>query len=177
MKLLKKYLIFIIAVIVILFMFFINKDAALKAVGTIKMSLREMLLILPPIFVLLGLLDIWVPRDTMVKFMGEGTGLLGALLAFLLGSSAAGPLYVVFPVAAAFMKKDTSFINILIMIGAWSTTKIPMLLFEYTSLGARFTITRLAMNIPVILIIAFVINKVLNKDEIDRIYELAKNID
>lgn len=175
MKIIKKYLILIIAVIVLVLMFVWNKSMALNALGTIKISIREMLLILPPVFVLLGLLDIWVPRDTMVKFMGEGSGLLGAFIAFVIGSSAAGPLYVVFPIAAAFMNKGTSFINILILIGAWSTTKIPMLLFEYGSLGPSFMLTRLALNIPIILVIAFTINKAMKKEEIDSIYETAKN--
>ncbi len=141
------------------------------------MSLKEMLLILPPIFILLGLLDVWVPRETMIKFMGEDSGLLGALLAFLLGSAAAGPLYVVFPIAAAFMKKGVKFTNILILIGAWSTTKIPMLLFEMASLGPKFMFTRLALNIPIIVIITFVINKALTAAEIGAIYQTAEAIE
>jgi hypothetical protein len=57
------------------------------------------------------------------------------VLAILIGSAAAGPLYGAFPVAAVFMKKGVKFSNILIFIGAWSTTKIPMILFEVSSLG------------------------------------------
>jgi uncharacterized membrane protein YraQ (UPF0718 family) len=99
------------------------------------------------------------------------------LLAFLIGSAAAGPLYVVFPIAAAFMRKDVKFSNILILIGAWSTTKIPMILFELGSLGTKFGLTRLALNIPVILIITLVINKAMNKDEVAEIYSNAKDLD
>lgn len=135
-----------------------------------------MLFILPPVFILLGLLDVWVPRDTMVKFMGQGSGLKGFLLAFFLGSAAAGPLYVVFPIAAAFMKKDVSFFNIMILIGAWSTTKIPMLLFEYGALGPRFTLTRLAMNIPIIIIIAIAMKTLLSDSEVEAIYNTAKEL-
>lgn len=64
----------------------------LKAMDTIKFSFKEMMMVLPPIFILLGLLDVWVSKDTMVKFMGEGSGLTGVLLSFFLGSSAASPL-------------------------------------------------------------------------------------
>lgn len=174
MDTIKKYLIFIIALAGIGASFIWNNDVGMKAVNTLKSSAKEMILILPPVFILLGLLDVWVPRDTMVKYMGEKSGLLGALLAFLLGSAAAGPLYVVFPIAAAFMKKDAKFSNILILIGAWSTTKIPMLLFESSSLGLKFMLVRLVMNIPIILIITFVINRLLTKEEIDAIYKLAK---
>lgn len=147
-----------------------------KAVYTIRNSVKEMIFILPPVFILLGLLDVWVPRETMMKFMGEGSGLKGALLAFVLGSAAAGPLYVVFPVASSFMKKGVKFFNILILVGAWSTTKFPMLMFEYTSMGASFFLTRLSMNIPIIIIIAIIINKFLGKEEINKIYEKAEEL-
>lgn len=94
-------------------------------------------LVVPPIFLLLGLLDVWVPREKMIALMGEGSGFRGVALAFALGSAAAGPLYGAFPVAGVLMKKGASFSIILIFIGAWSTTKIPMLLFEMKALGYR----------------------------------------
>jgi len=98
--------------------------------------------ILPPIFVLLGLMDVWIPRETMEKFMGEESDLLGILIAFFFGSFAAGPLYAGFPIAIILMKKGAKFSNILIFIGAWSTTKVPMFLFETASMGWRFSVIR-----------------------------------
>ena len=174
MKMFKKYLVFIVAALLIVISFFWRQDIGVKAVNTILSSGKEMLLILPPVFIMLGLLDVWVPRDKMVKYMGEDSGIVGALLSIIIGSAAAGPLYVVFPIAAAFMKKDVKFTNILLLIGAWSTTKIPMLMFELSALGSRFMLTRLAMNIPVILIITFAMNRSLSKTEIDAIYRRSK---
>ena len=106
-------------------------------------ALKEMLLVLPPIFVLLGLLDVWVPRETMIKFMGEKSGIIGVLLSIILGSAAAGPLYAAFPIAAVFMRKGVKFSNILIFMGPGPLQKIPMLLFELASMGTKFTLTRL----------------------------------
>jgi uncharacterized membrane protein YraQ (UPF0718 family) len=175
LKQLKKYGLFILALIGLGIMAAINLEMAGKATKTILSSLKEMLVILPPVFVLLGLLDVHVPRETMVKYMGEGSGLKGIILAFLVGSAAAGPLYVVFPVAGAFMKKGAKFSNILVMIGAWSTTKIPMLMFEFSSLGPKFMLTRLAMNIPIILIMTLIINSVFSKKEKEEIAERASS--
>jgi uncharacterized membrane protein YraQ (UPF0718 family) len=107
-----------------------------------------MLLVVPPIFLLLGLMDVWVPRETLMKFMGPGSGLKGPIIAFAVGSAAAGPLYGAFPVAAVLMKKGASFSNILIFIGAWSTTKIPMLLFEMKALGFRFALAGSRSTFP-----------------------------
>lgn len=173
MKWIKKYIVFIIVLILLALTFVYDKGLGLKAVDTIKFSFKEMIMVLPPIFILLGLLDVWVPKDTMVKFMGEGSGVIGILLAFFLGSAAAGPLYGAFPVAAIFMKKGVKFTNVLIFLGAWSTTKLPMLLFEVASMGTKFTLTRFITNIFGILIIAYTVNKSLNEKDIEVIYEQA----
>ena len=109
--------------------------------------------------------------------MGEGSGLKGILLAFLIGSAAAGPLYGAFPVAAVFMKKGVSFFNILIFIGAWSTTKIPMLLYEISSLGLDFALARLLIDIPGIILIALVLSRTVSPQERRKIYENAEHID
>ncbi len=138
---------------------------------------KTMLLVIPPIFILLGLLDVWVPREKMIRYMGEGSGAKGTILAFLLGSFAAGPLYGAFPFAAVLMKKGASFRNILIFIGAWSTTKIPMLLFEMAALGKRFALSRLAIDIVGIVIIAWAIKLALPSKEVNRLYAEAEKME
>ncbi len=135
-------------------------------------SFKEMLSVLPPIFVLLGLLDVWVDRATMMKYTGKGSGFKGVLIAFLLGSAAAGPLYAAFPFAAVMLKKGSSLMNVLIFIGAWSTTKIPLLAFEASSMGLMFTLLRLGLSLVGIPLIAFVTDRVLGQKGIDEIYLL-----
>ena len=145
-----------------------------KSLSMIVYQSKTMLLVIPPIFILLGLMDVWVPREKMIRYMGRGSGPKGVVLAFLLGSFAAGPLYGAFPVAAVLMKKGASFSNILIFIGAWSTTKIPMLLFEMSALGKRFALSRLAIDIVGIILIAWAMASALGKEEIERIYKNAE---
>lgn len=172
-KLLKRYRVFLLSVAIFAVLIMVNLDLGIKALGVSAYSFREMLLVVPPVFVLLGLLDVWVPRETMIKYMGEDSGFKGILLAFILGSAAAGPLYGAFPIAAVFMKKGVKFSNVLIFIGAWATTKIPMLLFEIAALGPQFAFTRLIVNIPGILIIAYIITKFVSKKEVEEMYAAA----
>lgn len=137
-------------------------------------SFKEMLSVLPPIFILLGLLDVWVDRATMMKYTGKGSGFKGVLIAFLLGSAAAGPLYAAFPFAVVMLKKGSSLMNVLIFIGAWSTTKIPLLAFEASSMGLKFTMVRLALSIVGIPLIAFLTEKALGQsglEEINTLYD------
>ena len=176
-KVIKRYRVFLIVLITMLLLTILNQQLGVKAFRITGNSVKEMILVIPPIFILLGLLDVWVPRETMIKYMGEGSGLKGVLLAIFIGSAAAGPLYGAFPVAAVFMKKGVKFMNILIFIGAWSTTKKPMFLFEITALGNKFAISRLLIDIPGIIIIAFLLSKMVSKKEVDALYENAKLIE
>ncbi|MCX7027131.1 MAG: permease [Spirochaetes bacterium] len=174
--LIKRYMGFIVAAIAFAAFIIILPGYREKSISMIAFQAKTMLLVIPPIFILLGLLDMWVPREKMMKYMGPGSGVKGGVLAFLLGSFAAGPLYGAFPVAAVLMKKGASFTNILIFIGAWSTTKIPMLLFEMSALGVRFTLSRLAIDIVGILIIAVSIQGSLSKKEVANLYEQAEKL-
>jgi uncharacterized membrane protein YraQ (UPF0718 family) len=162
-----------LAVIAALLIF--SPPVGVKSVQITWSNLLQMLSVLPPIFVLLGLLDVWVPRETMVKYMGEGSGLKGVLLAFFLGTAAAGPLYAAFPVAGGLLKKGSKLSNVLILVGTWSTAKIPQLLFEASALGLKFTLLRLALSIPGIAFIAFITEKALGEQDRKEIYERAAN--
>jgi len=173
----KRYRLFIGLAVINILLIAVFPDIGLKSVNITWSNTLEMLSVIPPIFILLGLLDVWVQRDTMIRLMGEKSGIVGALIAFLLGSAAAGPLYAAFPVAGVLLKKGSKFSNVLVFIGAWSTTKIPLLLFETSSMGWRFTLVRFLINIPGIALIAYTTEKLLNKNEKALIYEKAGTMD
>ncbi|SHN48535.1 permease [Desulfovibrio litoralis] len=156
-SILNRYKFAIILLVVSIAVGFIKPQTGERIFAITKENTLEMLAIVPPIFILLGLLDVWVPKETMVKYMGQGSGIRGSLLAFILGSAAAGPLYAAFPVAGILKDKGSTLFNIFIFIGAWSTTKLPLLLFESASLGINFTLLRLLLNIVGIVVIAFLL--------------------
>jgi uncharacterized membrane protein YraQ (UPF0718 family) len=176
MKFILRYKFALLMAVVFGVLFIVNAAFAQKAWSVTLFSLQEMLLVIPPVFVLLGLLDVWVPRATMVRFMGEGSGLQGALLAIFIGSAAAGPLYGAFPVAAVFLKKGASIRNVFVFVGAWSTTKIPMFLFEYGALGGRFALTRLLVDIPGIIVIAAILGVFLGGKEREDLVRRASDL-
>ncbi|NLH01386.1 MAG: permease [Clostridiales bacterium] len=171
---LKRYRLFLSLVAINASVGLAFPEIGLKSLSITKNNLIEMMSVIPPIFILLGLLDVWVDRATMIKYTGKGSGLKGVLIAFLLGSASAGPLYAAFPVAGVMLKKGSSLFNVFIFIGAWSTTKIPMLTFEAANLGLSFTLTRLALSIIGIVLIAFTTEKSLNKQQQADIYELNR---
>lgn len=172
-KLIIRYKFFLILLAINIGIVFINPMIGQRSFIITRDNMLEMLSVIPPIFILLGLLDVWVKRETMIKLLGEKSGLLGIAIAFFMGSAAAGPLYAAFPIAGILLKKGSKLSNVLIFIGAWSTTKIPLLLFEASSMGWQFMMTRFLINIPGILLIAYLIEKLLTRKDKDIIYKNA----
>jgi uncharacterized membrane protein YraQ (UPF0718 family) len=135
-----------------------------------------MLSVLPPIMLLLGLMDVWVPREKMMKYMGENSGILGIALAIIIGSLAAGPMYAAFPFAAVLLRKGVKFSNLIIFMNAWCVTKIPTVMFELTALGYKFTLTRLAINLPGIILMGFLVQWLMPKEELETVYLNSEKI-
>lgn len=127
------------------------------------------------VLILIAILLTVFTADTISKLIGSETGFVGVVIAAIIGSITLIPSFVAFPLAGELMKKGASFFNILIFVGAWSTTKIPMLLFEMESLGSRFALSRLAIDIVGIILIALAIKATVPKKEVERIYQEAEN--
>ncbi|HHW03988.1 MAG TPA: permease [Thermoanaerobacterales bacterium] len=170
MKTLKPYFLFILIIVADIIILLNNVKLGTLIFKSTYMNFSEMLGVIPPIFLLLGLFDVWVPRETIIRFMGEESGITGVLLSIFLGAAAAGPLYGAFPVAGIMIKKGARFSNILIFLGAWSTLKIPMFLFEISSLGVKFAVTRWLVDIIGVILMALVIDRLISGDEKLEIY-------
>lgn len=121
--------------------------------------ISEMLMILPCMFVLIGLFDVWIPKEKIEKHIGKGSGWKGIGLMVLLAVIQPGSLYVAFPFAYLLWKKGSSLRNIFIYVGMFSAAKIPMLTFEIGFLGLKFSMLRLILTIPVFLLIALIMEK------------------
>jgi uncharacterized membrane protein YraQ (UPF0718 family) len=126
--------------------------------------LIEVLKMLPPILVLMGLLDVWVSREKIESSLGHKSGIKGNIIALFLGSVAAGPLFAAFPVAKSMEHKGARRANCVIFLGSWATIKIPMLIMESSFLGWRFAILRLVITLPFIVCIGHILERAMNKD-------------
>jgi uncharacterized membrane protein YraQ (UPF0718 family) len=153
-----------------------SRDIGFKTFNLAGSSLKQMLSVLPPIMLLLGLMDVWVPREKMMKYMGENSGILGIALAIIIGSLAAGPMYAAFPFAAVLLRKGVKFSNLIIFMNAWCVTKIPTVMFELTALGYKFTLTRLAINLPGIILMGFLVQWLMPKEELETVYLNSEKI-
>jgi len=158
-KHLKTYRLFaaILAIDLVLALF--NTKLALASAVNSFDFLVEILEIVPPVMVLMGLIDVWTPRKLVEDHLGSGSGVRGPALAILLGTAAAGPLYAAFPIALSLRKKGARLANIVVFLGTWATIKIPMILMESNFIGIRFALLRLALTVPGILGAGFLMER------------------
>jgi len=131
------------------------------------MFFKEMILFLPLMFILIGLFDVWVPRENIEKHIGKESGWKGTGLVILLASLQAGPLYGAFPFAYILWKKGCSVRNVFIYLGAFSTIKIPMLTFEIGFLGLKFSLLRTLITLPVFILIGYLMEGYLKGKNFD----------
>lgn len=129
------------------------------------MFFKEMILFLLLMFVLIGLFDVWVPREKIEKHIGKESGWKGTGVVILLATLQAGPLYGAFPFAWILWKKGCSVRNVFIYLGAYSAIKIPMIMFEIGFLGLKFSLLRTLITLPLFIIVGFILEFYLrNKD-------------
>ena len=129
-----------------------------KAIGYNFFSFSvDMLKVLPCAFVLVGLFEVWVKRETVERHFGEKSGIRGYVWAVLLAGTIVGPLYVALPLAHSLYRKGARLSVIFTYIGASAICRIPMAIFEASFLGIKFTAIRLAVSIPLVIVSSIVL--------------------
>jgi uncharacterized membrane protein YraQ (UPF0718 family) len=143
--------------------FLTGYDAGRQMGRTFGTTLLTMMTLLPCAFVLIGLFDVWVKRETVEKHLGTGSGLRGYLWSVLLAGTTVGGLYLAFPVAYSLHKKGAKLGVIFAFIGLAGVCRVPMSMFEASFMGATFTAVRLAISIPLIMLSAAVMGSILER--------------
>ena len=156
MKELKKYLFALVFLVFIGLSWSFDFPTGKQIGMNFWMFFKEMILFLPIMFILIGLFDVWVPRNKIEKHIGGESGWKGTALVILLASLQAGPLYGAFPFAYILWKKGCSIRNVFIYLGAFATIKIPMITFEIGFLGLKFSLLRTLITLPLFIIIGYI---------------------
>ena len=127
-------------------------QAIFKSFGA---SLLEMIAFVPFVFIIVGLFDVWVPKEKIERHIGRESGIKGIILVTLLAMLQAGPLYSTFPVAYLMWKKGASPRNIFIYLGVFSSMKVPLLGIEIGYLGLEFSLVRTLVTLPLFIAIGY----------------------
>jgi uncharacterized membrane protein YraQ (UPF0718 family) len=127
---------------------------------------KEMALIIPPVFILMGLMEAWVPKDKIKKWLGNGSGIRGGLISLVLGTLPTGPLYVAFPMTATLLRKGASITNMVIFLGSWAALKVPQLMVEIKFLGITFAGLRFGITLAALVLMGLIMEVILGRNSV-----------
>jgi len=165
-KIMKSYVGVILSALIffgIMLFFPERKDVILSES---KKYFIEMLLIIPPVMISIGLFSVWASKELIGMYLGKESGIKGAFISIIIGSLPMGPLYIAFPIASSLVKKGASLLNIIVFLGAWACLKIPQGLVELKFLGLKFMILRWSFSIILIILMGYIIERVIGEKEI-----------
>jgi uncharacterized membrane protein YraQ (UPF0718 family) len=123
----------------------------------------EMVKILPCAFILIGLFEVWVKRNTVEKHLGTESGFSGYLWTVLFAGTTVGGLYVAFPIAYSLYSKGAKLSIIFTYIGASAICRVPMTIFEASFMGIKFSIIRVLASVPLVIVTSIVLGNYLTK--------------
>lgn len=163
---LKKNRFLVIVAVIYIILFIINPGKASLSVKNSGYYIKEMLMIMPVVFLLTSLIEAWVPKEMIIEHLGDESGLKGSFISLLLGSISAGPIYAAFPVCKTLLRKGASLSNIVVILSAWAVIKVPMLANEAKFLGPKFMGIRWIFTTISILIMGYIISRIVKREDI-----------
>lgn len=128
--------------------------------------LRSMITLFPAAFILIGLFEVWIDRSVVERHLGNQSGWLGYFWIFMLACTIMAPLIVALPIAHSLSKKGARLQLVIGFLSASTICRIPMTLFEATYLGVPFTLVRLLVSIPLVIIFSELIGRMFSKQEL-----------
>ncbi|MEA4849774.1 MAG: permease [Clostridiaceae bacterium] len=165
-KKIRENLFLVTVALAYIIMFISRPTMGIESMKSSGYYIKEMLMIMPVIFVLTALLDIWVPKEKIMQYLGKDAKAKGVFLSFVVGSISAGPVYAAFPMCVMLHKKGASIRNIIIILGSWAVIKIPMLLNEAKFLGPTFMAVRWVLTVISIIIFSWIAAKIIKDKDL-----------
>lgn len=129
-------------------------------------SLVKAIEIIIAVFIVIGLIQVWIGTEVLSKIFGKEAGWKGLILASIIPMFLGGSLFTMFPLLKILRDKGASTGCILAFIVAWGG-KLPLLPLEAEFLGWKFTVLRTVLLVPFAIVMGllgqFVLEKWQNK--------------
>lgn len=126
-------------------------------------TLGELAATLVTVFVVVGLFQVWVSEDFIMRHLGESSGIKGLVLGAGLGTIIHGPLVGVFPLLKALLAKGARTGVVVAIVSTWAI-KLPMIPLELRLFGWKFTLLREGLLFASAFVMAPLMELALGKD-------------
>ena len=109
-------------------------------------------------FILAGMIQVLISKETVNKWLGKDSGLKGIMLGGIAGALIPGGPYIFYPVAASFLLSGAEIGTVVTFVVAknlWSLSRLPM---EVALLGPKLTLIRYIVTFIFPLIVGVMAN-------------------
>jgi uncharacterized membrane protein YraQ (UPF0718 family) len=125
----------------------------------IKKGLTMFLNLLPLLLLMLALISVvlfLIPNETLIRYMGKGSGIEGWAIAALLGSVALIPGFIAYPLCGILIKSGVAYTTIAVFITTLTMVGIITLPLEAKFFGWKTSIIRNTFSFIAALLIGFI---------------------
>ena len=142
-----------LSVLITLTVYLFNADKGMVVAKTVSVTFMEVLDIIVAVSIFIGLFQVWVKPQTIVKLLGKGSGFKGVALVCTFPILMGGSLFTVFPLLKTLREKGARSGAIAAFITAWGG-KAPLLPLEIKFLGWQFAVLRISL----VIVFAFIMS-------------------
>ncbi len=162
MTLLRKQWLLASTILLYVFAFLSNPERAQQALIGSAVSFSSVLLLIIAVFCLVGLLQIWISRDVIVRLLGREGGIKSLLIAAFCGTLLIGPAYIIFPLLMEIQKRGARWAVITIVLTSYAV-KLQMIPIEVEFLGWPFALGRALVTIALAIPIGLLVEAMMEK--------------
>jgi uncharacterized membrane protein YraQ (UPF0718 family) len=157
----KSSIFMIVTLVTILVSALVN---AHKTWQGLQKGIKMLLKLLPPFITIIILVSVFlavVPQETLVKYLGKESGVVGMVIAALLGSIALIPGFIAYPLGAMLLDNGVSYQVIAVFITTLMMVGILTLPIEIKYFGVRVSLLRNALSFVGALLIGLIMGVLL----------------
>ncbi len=155
----------VITCVLYLFAFAVAPQRAINALSSGGQLFASVLLLILSVFGLIGILQVWISRELIVRLLGREGGLKGLLIAALCGTLLIGPAYIIFPLLMSLKQQGARWAVIAIVLGVYAV-KIQMIPVEVGFLGWQFSLARALITIALAIPTGLLIEALMERREL-----------
>jgi uncharacterized membrane protein YraQ (UPF0718 family) len=151
----------IVTVASIILSLFLDKR---KTFQGIKKGFKMLFNIVPPflnILILVSILLYLVPQDTIIGYLGPGSGIFGFFIAAIIGSITLIPGPIAYPIASTLISKGAAYSVVAVFITTLMLVGIVTLPLEIKYFGKKAAIIRNILNFIAAIIIGILIGRLM----------------
>ena len=153
----STYILYALSLALLTISFFKDRTKTKKAIKKGWMSFKKIIIILIPLFMFVGILLSLITPEQIKLAMGDESGIVGVIIALVVGSIAFIPSFLTFPLGAELLESGAGYPQVAALVTALMAVGIVYIVAEHKFFGRKAVVLRNSFAILASVVVAFVI--------------------